>query len=446
MKIENIKTESLVPYARNAKTHPPAQVARIAGSIKEFGFCNPVLVDKDNGIIAGHGRVLAAQKLGLAEVPCIRLGHLTDAQRRAYILADNRLSESDGAGWDMEMLKLELADLGELDVDLEGIGFGVDDLADMELDMGAGEGNAEVDAEPQIDKAEELREKWGVEPGQLWELGDHRLLCGDCRKSEDVNALIGATKCNIAFTSPPYASQRKYDETSGFKPIPTDEYGKWFEAVQANIAAHLAKDGSFFLNIKEHCENGQRVLYVKDLTLAHVRQWRWMFVDEFCWRDTKNGVPGGWPNRFKDAWEPVFHFCKQSEIKFNATANGTESNAVFEYSPETAKTKTGSGLLGVKATAETKGTARPSNVIEVAAASTGDHSAAFPIGLPSFFIKAYTDAGDIVYEPFSGSGTTIIACEQLGRKARAIEISPAYVAVALQRWADATGKEPKLLK
>jgi ParB-like chromosome segregation protein Spo0J len=123
MKIENIKTESLVPYARNAKTHPPAQVARIAGSIKEFGFCNPVLVDKDNGIIAGHGRVLAAQKLGLAEVPCIRLGHLTDAQRRAYILADNRLSESDGAGWDMEMLKLELADLGELDVDLEGIGF-----------------------------------------------------------------------------------------------------------------------------------------------------------------------------------------------------------------------------------------------------------------------------------------------------------------------------------
>jgi DNA modification methylase len=440
--IEQIKTADLVPYARNAKKHDEAQVAKLAGSIREFGFNNPVLIDSDNGIIAGHGRVMAAQKLGLESVPCLRLSHLSETQKRAYILADNRLAEL-GGGWDAEMLKLELADLGDLDVDLDGIGFGADDLQDLELSE---EPEAsDVDAEPQIDKAEELRAKWGVEPGQLWELGDHRLLCGDCRKAEDAKTLMQGALCNIAFTSPPYASQRKYDETSGFKPIPTDEYGKWFEAVQANISEHLAKDGSFFLNIKEHCENGQRVLYVKDLTLACVRQWRWMFVDELCWRDTKNGVPGGWPNRFKDAWEPVFHFCKQSSIKFHATANGTESNAVFEYSPETAKTKTGSGLLGVKATAETTGTARPSNVIEIAAASTGDHSAAFPVGLPSFFIKAYTDLGDIIYEPFSGSGTTIIACEQLGRKCRAIEISPGYVAVALQRWADATGKTPKLV-
>jgi ParB family chromosome partitioning protein len=124
MKIENIKTESLVPYARNAKLHDESQVSKIASSIREFGFNNPVLVDgeKPPGIIAGHGRVLAAKKLGLAEVPCIRLSHLTEAQRRAYILADNRLAEL-GGGWDSEMLKLELADLGELDVDLEGIGF-----------------------------------------------------------------------------------------------------------------------------------------------------------------------------------------------------------------------------------------------------------------------------------------------------------------------------------
>jgi ParB-like chromosome segregation protein Spo0J len=127
MKIENIKTESLVPYARNAKLHDESQVSKIASSIREFGFNNPVLVDgeKPPGIIAGHGRVLAAKKLGLAEVPCIRLSHLTEAQRRAYILADNRLAEL-GGGWDSEMLKLELADLGELDVDLDGIGFGDD--------------------------------------------------------------------------------------------------------------------------------------------------------------------------------------------------------------------------------------------------------------------------------------------------------------------------------
>jgi ParB-like chromosome segregation protein Spo0J len=127
MKIETIKTDTLVPYARNAKLHDESQVSKIASSIREFGFNNPVLVDgeKPPGIIAGHGRVLAAKKLGLAEVPCIRLAHLSEAQKRAYILADNRLAEL-GGGWDSEMLKLELADLGELDVDLEGIGFGDD--------------------------------------------------------------------------------------------------------------------------------------------------------------------------------------------------------------------------------------------------------------------------------------------------------------------------------
>jgi hypothetical protein len=127
MKIETIKTEALVPYARNAKKHDEAQVAKIAGSIKEYGFCNPVLIDKDNGIIAGHGRVMAAQKLGLESVPCIRLGHLTDAQKRAYILADNRLAEI-GGGWDMEMLKLELE---ELDIPLEDIGFGAGFFEDI---------------------------------------------------------------------------------------------------------------------------------------------------------------------------------------------------------------------------------------------------------------------------------------------------------------------------
>ena len=123
MTIEKIPTEKLIPYARNAKKHDAAQVSKLAGSIREFGFNNPVLIDKDNGIIAGHGRVLAAQQLGLADVPCIRLGHLTDNQRKAYILADNRLAEI-GGGWDQEMLKLELSDLGDLDIDLESLGFG----------------------------------------------------------------------------------------------------------------------------------------------------------------------------------------------------------------------------------------------------------------------------------------------------------------------------------
>ncbi len=130
MKIEQIPTEKLIPYARNAKKHDAAQVSKLAGSIREFGFNNPVLIDKDNGIIAGHGRVMAAQSLNLPDVPCIRLGHLTDTQRRAYILADNRLAEI-GGGWDEEMLKLELGDLIEDDINFESIGFSAGELEDF---------------------------------------------------------------------------------------------------------------------------------------------------------------------------------------------------------------------------------------------------------------------------------------------------------------------------
>lgn len=148
MKIENIKTETLIPYARNAKKHDESQVAKIAGSIREFGFNNPVLIDKDNGIIAGHGRVMAAQKLGLAEVPCIRLGHLSESQKRAYILADNRLAEL-GGGWDMDMLKIELAELADLDIDLDLVGFDANFLCSS-LDENSGGEEVEIKEAHQI--------------------------------------------------------------------------------------------------------------------------------------------------------------------------------------------------------------------------------------------------------------------------------------------------------
>jgi len=191
MKIEQIPTDKLIPYARNAKKHDAAQVSKLAGSIREFGFNNPVLIDKDNGIIAGHGRVMAAQKLELKDVPCIRLGHLTDTQRKAYIIADNRLAEVN-SGWNEELLKLEIKDIdwGELkEISVDDFEFG-----EIDFDKEITETSA-VDAEPQIDKAEELRAKWGVEPGQLWELGDHRLLCGDSRLKKSTEVLMGGGGC-----------------------------------------------------------------------------------------------------------------------------------------------------------------------------------------------------------------------------------------------------------
>jgi DNA modification methylase len=196
-----------------------------------------------------------------------------------------------------------------------------------------------------------------------------------------------------------------------------------------------------------------------DLVIAHRRQWGWRFVDEFCWRKTDNGVPGGWGNRFKNAFEPVFHFCRQQQIKFRAEAVSHESEDCFDYSPNNPKSNSGSGLLGTGARGAAAdggknqdawqrsrnslsddsegrhpGRARPSNVIEVKTESSqGSHSAPFPRALVEFFVKAFTDAGDVVYDPFMGSGTTMAAAHVLGRAGYGSEISPAYCDVIVRR-------------
>jgi hypothetical protein len=203
--------------------------------------------------------------------------------------------------------------------------------------------------------------------------------------------------------------------------------------------AQLAPDGSYFCNIKEHCDDGQRSLYVKDLTLSHVRDWGWRFVDEFCW--SRNGVPGKWPNRFKNGWEPVFHFSISEAIKMRHDAVSHSSDSTFSYSPNNGKSKTGfvSPSQGMKQ----EGIALPSNVLELKTerTQTDDHSAPYPVDLPSFFIKAYSDAGDVIFDPFMGSGTTLIAAEQEGRSAYGCEISPTYCDVIVRRWEEFTGQK-----
>jgi len=215
--------------------------------------------------------------------------------------------------------------------------------------------------------------------------------------------------------------------------------------VASAIAGVLAAVGSYLLNIKEHAEDGQRHLYVKDLFIAHVRQWGWRFVDEFCWRKTDNGVPGGWNNRFKNAWEPIGHFSRSETIKFYPYAVGHHSDDVFDYSPDNPKSTSGSGLLGSGPRERHEGLARPSNVIEARTESNqGSHSAPFPRAIPEFFIKAFSDSGDIVLDPFSGSGTTMAAAHVLARIGYGIEISPAYCDVILRRMEQLAGIEPTL--
>lgn len=421
----------------NFRLHPDNQRQALRGSLSDLGWIQRVIVNRTTGnLIDGHARVEEALLLGNDTlVPFTEVELSEDEEALALTLLDPISAEAETSRAKLEML-LHRTSSGNAAV-MEFLAKQAEKHGIVPPMGSGGESGEPSDAEPQIDRAAELNEKWKVKSGDLWLIGEHRLLCGDSTKAEDVARVMMAQKTNCVFTSPPYASQRKYDEASGFKPIPPDEYVAWWEAVQSIVKQYLVDDGSFLVNIKEHCEDGQRHLYVKDLTIAHVRAWGWLFVDEFCWRDTKNGVPGGWTNRFKDAWEPVFHFAKTTKIKFNPLANGTESNAVFDYSSDTSKTHTGSGLLGVKATAERDGIARPSNVVECAAASTGGHSAAFPVRLPEFFINAFTDRDDSVYEPFCGSGTTMVAAQNLNRKCYALEISPNYCAVILERMATA---------
>jgi len=193
------KVASLIPYARNSRTHSDAQVAKIAASIREFGFLNPIIVDGDSGIIAGHGRLMAAHKLGLDEVPTVQAAHLTEAQKRAYVIADNRLALD--AGWDIDMLKVELADLDGMDFDLSLTGFDADELSNFLAEPT--EGLTDADAVPDVPAVPVTVE------GDVWLLGRHRLMCGDSTSIDAVDKLMAGRKADMVFTDPPYGVDYK---------------------------------------------------------------------------------------------------------------------------------------------------------------------------------------------------------------------------------------------
>lgn len=240
-------------------------------------------------------------------------------------------------------------------------------------------------------------------------------------------------------TSPPYAEQRK----AQYRGIPAGEYVEWWRAIQANARAVLRPDGSFFVNIKPHCEGGQRHLYVSDLVSAMVRQWDWCNVDEFMW--VRSGPPGAWPNRFKNGFEPVYHFSINNSIKFNplnVATIGDQSLIGVKGDRETRQT--GSGFACKPESAKQVGPILPSNVIHVnVGENVKGHSATFPVGLPEFFVKAFSDPGDTWFDPFMGSGTTFLACERNGRLANGTEEMPEHAAVILERLA-CSGMSPTL--
>ncbi len=433
LNVEYRKVEALIPYARNPRTHTDEQVAKIAASIVEYGWTNPVLVDGDSGIIAGHGRLAAARKLGLDEVPVIELAHLSPTQKRAYVISDNRLALD--AGWNEELLALELAELSEAGYDLALTGFEDGEIeALLADDVIADEGDQGQDA-GESDTADEVPETPLVpvsRPGDVWAIGSHRLICGDASDRAVVATLMQGDAARLCFTSPPYGNQRDY--TSGG----IADWDGLMRGVFGNVP--MADDGQVLVNLGLiHRDN--EVIPYWDAWLGWMRTQGWRRFAWYVW-DQGPGMPGDWAGRFAPSFEFVFHFNRTSR-KPNKIVPckhaGQESHLRPDGSSTAMRGKDGEVGGWTHKGLPTQDTRIPDSVIRVMRhkgkiGQDIDHPAVFPVALPEFVIEAYTDSGDIVFEPFGGSGTTMLAAERTGRICRTVEIAPEYVDVAIKRF------------
>lgn len=384
--------DSLIPYARNARTHSDAQVAQIAASIREFGWTNPILVDGESGIIAGHGRLLAARKLGLSEVPCIELSGLSEIQKRAYILADNKLALN--AGWDDEMLRLELGELAAMDFDTLLTGFSDEELLGLN-DGGIQPGLTDEDevSEPPVDPVTRL--------GDVWLMGKHRIVCGDSTDPLVVEKALNGVVPHLMVTDPPYgveydASWRKEKGLSGkgsaTGKVLNDDVAEWSDAwslfpgdvayvwhgmkQSPVVAAGLCSNG-FDIRAEIVWAKSQFCIGRGDYHSQH----------ESCWYAVRKGAKGH--------------------------SQGDRTQSTLWKIDKPTKSETG-------------------------------HSTQKPVECMRRPIENNSSVGQAVYEPFSGSGTTIIAAETTGRCCHAIELNPAYVDMAVKRWQDFTGKPATL--
>ena len=436
--VEIRKVEALIPYARNPRTHSDAQIAQLAASIVEFGWTNPILVDGANGVIAGHGRLLAARKLGMTEVPVIELVHLSSAQKRALVIADNRLAHD--AGWDDAMLVLELAELADIGFELDLTGFSANEIERLLDAVETTEPSNASDA-PDTDTDEQETEDNDSTPhgdlvsriGDVWMIGKHRLICGDGADPTVVATLMRDEAANLCITSPPYAQQRDY--ASG-------GIGDWdtlMRGVFASARAALKDEAQLLVNLGlVHDDNEVQTYWDSWVTWMRAQGWR-----RFGWYvwDQGPGLPGDWRGRLAPSFEFVFHFnrsnrkpnkivpCKFAGQDIHLRADGS-SNAL--------RGKDGEALDWAHANQPTQDMRIPDSVIRVmrhkGKLGRGiDHPAVFPIALPQFVIETYSGAGELVYEPFGGSGTTLLACERTGRVCRAVEIAADYVDVAIER-------------
>ncbi|MCW2311461.1 site-specific DNA-methyltransferase [Rhodoferax antarcticus] len=444
LNIEYRQVEALIPYARNPRTHNAEQIAKIAASIVEYGWTNPILVDGENGILAGHGRLAAARKLGLLDVPVIELGHLSATQKRAYVISDNRLALD--AGWDEDMLALEIAELTQVGFDLALTGLDdleIEALKNLDGDASGGE-QPDAQSEDQTDgvegpdAADDVPDA-PVNPvsraGDVWALGGHRLICGDAADAAVVAKLMSGDTAALCFTSPPYGTQRDY----------TNTIIDW-DALMRGVFARLpmASTGQVLVNLGLiHRE--QEVVPYWDAWLSWMRSLGWRRFGWYVW-DQGPGLPGDWSGRFAPAFEFVFHLNRKgTEVRrpnknvpciyagrdTHLRGDGTSAGGM--------RNKDGSKTSWNHVGTLTQDTKIADAVIRIMRhkgkiGQDIDHPAVFPVALPQFVLEAYSDANDIVFEPFCGSGTTMLAAQKTARRCRSVEIAPEYVDVAVKRF------------
>ncbi|WP_422118259.1 site-specific DNA-methyltransferase [Gardnerella sp. DNF00550] len=376
----------LIPYVRNARTHSEAQVAQIAASIREFGFLSPILVAEDNTILAGHGRLAAALKLGLKKVPCVKENHLTETQKRAYIIADNKLSLN--AGWDNELLAVELSELEGADFNLDLLGFDEAELSsifDADKDVN----------EDDFDVGKELKEPCFSKTGDIWTLGKHRIICGDATKLETYKTLLENTKVNLVVTDPPY--NVNYEGSAGKIKNDNMENDKFYQFLFnsfVNMEQAMADDASIYVF---HADT-------EGLNFRKAFQDAGFYLSGCCIWKKPSLVLGRSPYQWQH--EPcLYGWKKKGKHKWYA---GRKETSVWEFE-------------------------KPKK--------NADHPTMKPIALLAYPIKNSSMTNSLVLDPFAGSGSTLIACEQTGRICYAIELDEKYCDVIVKRYIEQIGND-----
>jgi DNA modification methylase len=381
MQVEQISIEKLIPYVNNARTHSDAQVAQIAASIKEFGFNNPVLIADDNSIIAGHGRVMAARKLGKETVPAVKLSHLTEMQRKAYILADNKLALN--ADWDNSLLAIELADLKDLGFDTDLTGFSADEIAAL-MPVELTEGLTDEDEVPEapVDPVTKL--------GDVWLLGKHRVMCGDSTSIDAVERLMDGQKADMVFTDPPYGVDYKginNDDRNGLENLLRGAFGNYFSTSKSGAACYIFHSDKcadiFHMVFREFFHFSSVIIWAKNsLTLSRTD--------------------------YQSQHEPcLYGWMKDGKHSFYGDRKQV---SVWKFDKERVE----------------------------------GHTTPKPVALIERALQNSSKGGDVISDFFGGSGSTLIACDKTGRHARLMELDQKYCDVIVKRWQDFTGKTATL--